>query len=43
MTTNSFAKSVLTLAAMLAVQGLSVAQTALPNDAASLRPTRPRS
>ena len=37
MQTKSFAKSALTLGAILAVQGTVVAQTALPGDAASLR------
>jgi subtilisin family serine protease len=37
MTTKNLAKSVLTLGAILAIQGTTVAQTALPKDAASLR------
>ena len=41
MTTMSFAKSALTLGAILAVQGTTVAQTVRPNDAASLRLSEP--
>ena len=41
MTTKSFVKSALALGAVLAIQGTTVAQTALPNDAASLRLASP--
>ena len=41
MTMKSFVKSALALGAVLAMQGTTVAQTALPNDAASLRLASP--